>query len=216
MKHFLFFDLDGTLTDSAEGITNCVIHALNKQNWPIPDSDALRRFIGPPLLESFQAIAGMSEPQARQAIRDYRERYASVGLFENRAFDGITDMLADLQRAGKHLFMVTSKPEPYSVRIAERFGLLPYLDSVCGATLDGRINSKDAVVQLALERAGHPDPADVEMIGDRLHDVEGARVHGIECTYVLYGFGTREEAESHRAARIAATVDELHALLLTL
>ncbi len=216
MKQFFYIDLDGTLTDSAEGILNCVTYALNKQDWPIPDADALRRFIGPPLVESFQDIAGMTEAQAQQATRDYRERYSTVGLFENRAYDGIPDMLADLQRAGKHLFMVTSKPEPYSIRIAERFGLLPYLECICGATLDGRINSKESVVQLALSRAGNPAPSDIEMIGDRLHDIEGARAHGIDCTYVLYGFGDREEAERHRAAHIVSTVDELRRHLLAL
>ncbi|HIV68375.1 MAG TPA: HAD hydrolase-like protein [Candidatus Butyricicoccus stercorigallinarum] len=216
MKDILFFDLDGTLTDSGEGITNCVIHALRQQRWPIPDRDSLRRFIGPPLIESFQGIAGMSAAQAAQAVTDYRARYSTVGLFENRAYDGIIDMLAALQAAGKRLFMVTSKPEVYSVRIAERFGLAPYLEQICGATLDGRINSKDAVVRLALERAGNPDPSTVEMIGDRLHDVEGARQYGIDCTYVLYGFGTREEAEAHRAAHIVATVDELREHLLAL
>lgn len=216
MKHILFFDLDGTLTDSGEGITNCVIHALKLQNWSIPDMEQLRRFIGPPLIDSFQEIAGMSEQQALQAVRDYRARYSTVGLFENRVYDGIIDMLADLKKAGKTLFMVTSKPEEYSIRIAERFGLSPYLDCICGATLDGRINSKEAVVRLALERAGHPDVSNVEMIGDRLHDIEGSRACGIDCTYVLYGFGTRAEAEAHHAAHIVETVEALHQHLLRL
>ena len=216
MKHIIFFDLDGTLTDSGEGITNCVIHALQKQDWPIPDSNSLRRFIGPPLIDSFQGIAGMDAAQAAQAVKDYRARYSTVGLFENRAYDGIVDTLAALKAAGKRLFMVTSKPEEYSIRIAERFGLVPYLEDICGATLDGRINTKDAVVRMALERAGQPNPADVEMVGDRLHDVEGARKYGIDCTYVLYGFGTREEAEAHHAAHIVATVDELREHLLAL
>ena len=216
MKHILFFDLDGTLTDSGEGIINCVIHALKLQNWHIPDIDVLRRFIGPPLIDSFQELTSMNEAQAAQAVRDYRARYSTVGLFENRAYDGVVPMLADLKQAGKTLFMVTSKPEEYSIRIAERFGLAPYLDCICGATLDGRINSKEAVVRLALERAGYPDVTDIEMIGDRLHDVEGARACGIDCTYVLYGFGTREEAEAHHAAHIVDTVAALHQHLLTL
>lgn len=216
MKHILFFDLDGTLTNSAEGITKCVVHALQRQNWPIPDDVVLRRFIGPPLIDSFQRFCGMTQAQAQQAIGDYRARFASIGLFENYAYPGIVDMLADLRHAGKRLFMVTSKPEPYSIRIAERFGFSPYLEHICGATLDGRINSKDAVVRLALERAGHPNPTDIEMIGDRLHDIEGARVYGIDCTYVLYGFGSREEAEAHNAAHIVATVDDLHRHLLAL
>ncbi len=216
MKHIFFFDLDGTLTDSGEGIIHCVIHALRLQNWPIPNADDLRRFIGPPLVDSFKEIAGMSEEQALRAVRDYRARYSTIGLFENRAYDGIIDMLADLKKAGKTVFMVTSKPEEYSVRIAERFGLAPYLDCICGATLDGRINSKEAVVRLALERAGYPDVHTIEMIGDRLHDIEGSRACGIDCTYVLYGFGTRAEAEAYHAAHIVETVEDLHRHLLNL
>lgn len=216
MKHILFFDLDGTLTDSGEGITNCVKHALTKQDWPIPADSELRKFIGPPLMDSFQNITGMNVEQATQAVIDYRERYSTIGLFENRAYDGVVNMLAKLKKAGKRLFMVTSKPEIYSTQIAERFGLAPYLDEICGATLDGRIGSKDQVVALALERAGNPDPSEIEMIGDRLHDVEGSRMYGIDCTYVLYGFGTREEAETYHAAHIVETVDELYHHLLTL
>lgn len=216
MKHILFFDLDGTLTDSGEGIINCVIHALNQQDWPIPDSAALRHFIGPPLMESFQSIAGMRAAQAQKAVSDYRERYASVGLFENRVYPGIPAMLNSLRQAGKRLFMVTSKPEPYSIRIAEHFGLLPYLEQICGATLDGRINSKAAVVRLALSRAGEPDPSQVEMIGDRLHDIEGARQYGIDCAYVLYGYGDRAEAEAYHASHIVSTVEELQHYLLSL
>lgn len=209
MKYIIFFDLDGTLTDSGEGITKCVIHALKKQDLPIPDSSTLRRFIGPPLIDSFQTLTGMNPEQAAQAVIDYRERYAAIGLFENHAYTGVTDMLAALKSAGKQLFIVTSKPEVYAIRIAERFGFMPYLDGIYGATLDGRINTKDAVVRLALEQTGHPSPADIEMVGDRLHDVEGARKYGIDCTYVLYGFGSREEAEAHHAAHIVGTVDEL-------
>ncbi|MDO4286434.1 MAG: HAD hydrolase-like protein [Eubacteriales bacterium] len=216
MKQFLFFDLDGTLTDSAEGILNCVKHALDLQNWPYPDEENLRRFIGPPLIDSFQHITGMTEKQARQAVRDYRARYSVDGLFENRVFDGIPEMLADLQKAGKHCYMVTSKPEAYSIRIADRFGLTPYLEQICGATLDGKMDKKEQIVHMALERAGNPDPSVVEMIGDRLHDVVGARKHGIDCTYVLYGFGSRAEAEEYQAAHIVETVDDLHAFLFNL
>lgn len=216
MKNYLFFDLDGTLTDSAAGITGCVVHALKKQNRPIPDDDTLRRFIGPPLIDSFQDITGMNAEQAARAVRDYRERYSTIGLFENRAYDGIIEVLAEVRRTGKHLFIVTSKPEEYSVRIAQRFGLSPYFEQICGATLDGSINEKRDVVAMALRRAGNPAPSEVEMIGDRMHDVEGARANGIECTYVLYGFGTRAEAEAHRAAHIVETIDDLRRHLLSL
>lgn len=216
MKRFLFFDLDGTLTDSAEGILNCVKHALDLQNWPYPDEENLRQFIGPPLIDSFQEIAGMTKEQAQKAVQDYRARYSVSGLFENRVFDGIPEMLADLQKEGKHCYMVTSKPEEYAVRIADRFGLTPYLEHICGATLDGQLNKKEQIIQLALEIAGDPAPEDVEMIGDRLHDVVGAQKNDIDCTYVLYGFGSRAEAEKYHATHIVETVADLHKLLLHL
>ena len=111
MKHYFFFDLDGTLTDSAEGIINCVKHALDLQTWPYPSPEELRRFIGPPLIESFQHIAGMNAQQAKQAVHDYRERYSVAGLFENRVFEGIPELLKDLKQSGRHCYMVTSKPE---------------------------------------------------------------------------------------------------------
>ncbi len=216
MKRYFFFDLDGTLTDSEQGILNCVEYALEAQGIHWPDRASLRPFIGPPLIESFQTICGLDEAHAEQAVRKYRERYADIGLFENRVYDGILDVLKALTAAGRHCFLATSKPEDYSVRIAERFGLAPYLEQICGATLDGRINSKDAVVKLALERAGNPDPSEVQMIGDRYHDVVGARKHGIDCTYVLYGFGSREEAEQYHAKYIIERVDQLTAHLLAL
>ena len=216
MKHYFFFDLDGTLTDSAEGIINCVKHALELQNWPCPSPKELRRFIGPPLIDSFQHIAGMNAQQARQAVHDYRERYSVVGLFENRVFEGIPELLKDLKQSGRHCYMVTSKPEEYSIRIADRFGLTPYLEQICGATLDGKMDAKEQIVHMALERAGNPDPSDVEMIGDRLHDVVGSRKYGIDCTYVLYGFGSRAEAEEYQAAHIVETIDDLRQLLFRL
>lgn len=216
MKDYFFFDLDGTLTDSEEGILNCVEYALAEQGISVDDRSSLKPFIGPPLIDSFQAVCDLDYEHAKQAVAKYRERYSTVGLFENRAYDGIHDVLKVLNNAGKHCFMATSKPESYSIRIAERFGLAPYLEQICGATLDGKINSKDAVVRLALERAGSPDPSRVQMIGDRYHDIVGARACGIDCTYVLYGFGSREEAEQYNAAYIIDTVDELTEHLLSL
>ncbi|MGN1014365.1 MAG: HAD hydrolase-like protein [Butyricicoccus sp.] len=216
MKDIFLFDLDGTLTDSQEGILNCVQYALNDQGINWPDRSTLRPFIGPPLIESFQAICGMDYSHAEQAVRKYRERYSEVGLFENRVYEGILELLNAVKRAGKQCIMATSKPEEYSHRIAERFGLSAYLDDICGATLDGRINSKESVIRLALERAGQPDPSRVHMIGDRKHDVLGARACGIDCTYVLFGFGSREEAEQCEAAYIVETVEELKQHLLQL
>lgn len=216
MKDILLFDLDGTLTDSQEGITRCAEYALNAQGISVPDRTALRPFIGPPLIESFQTLCGLDYEHAEQAVRKYRERYAEIGLFENRVYPGILDLLRTLNEAGKHCLMATSKPESYSKRIADRFGLSPYLEYICGATLDGRINSKDAVIRLALERLGQPELSRVHMIGDRSHDVRGAHSCGITCTYVLFGFGSREEAEHVQADYIVETVEALKDHLLAL
>lgn len=216
MKDYYLFDLDGTLTNSGEGILRSVEYALNELGAPVPDRASLRPFIGPPLIDSFQLICGLSPEMAERAVKKYRERYSEVGLFENMVYDGMHDVLRALNTAGKHCFMATSKPEVYSRRIAERFGLTPLLEEICGSTLDGRINSKESVVRLALERAGHPDPARVHMIGDRRHDVEGSRACGIDCTYVLFGFGSRKEAEECGAAYIIETPQQLTDHLLSL
>ncbi len=216
MKDYYLFDLDGTLTNSGEGILRSVEYALRELHVPVPDRDALRPFIGPPLIDSFQFICGLSPEMAQRAVEKYRERYSEVGLFENEVYDGMHDVLHALNAAGKHCVMATSKPEVYSRRIAKHFGLASLLEEISGSTLDGRINNKEAVIRLALERAGHPDSSRVHMIGDRRHDVDGARACGIDCTYVLFGFGSRAEAEKCGAAYIVETPQQLTAHLLSL
>ncbi len=216
MKDLFLFDLDGTLTNSEEGILRSVEYALSELGVPLPERTVLRPFIGPPLIESFQHICGLNYEMADLAVRKYRERYSEIGLFENQVYDGIPTVLRALNRAGKRCFMATSKPEPYSRRIADRFNLSPLLEEICGATLDGHINSKESVIRLALKRAGYPDVSRVHMIGDRRHDVEGSRACGIDCTYVLYGFGSREEAVNCGAAYIVETPDQLTNHLLSL
>jgi phosphoglycolate phosphatase len=216
MKDILLFDLDGTLTDSQEGITRCVEYALNDQGIEVADRSTLLPFIGPPLIDSFQRFTSLDEPHAQQAVRKYRERYAEIGLFENRVYPGILELLQAMNAAGKHCLMATCKPESYSIRIADRFGLSPYLEHICGATLDGKILTKEAVVRRALERAGSPDLSRVHMIGDRSNDVLGSRACGVDCTYVLYGFGSREEAVACQSAYIVDTVEELKQHLLAL
>ena len=216
MKDILFFDLDGTLTDSQEGITRCVEYALNDQGITVSDRSTLLPYIGPPLIDSFQNYHGMTRVQAERAVAKYRERYADVGLFENRLYPGILDLLRAMNDAGKRCFVATCKPESYSIRIADRFGITPYVERVCGATLDGKILTKEAVVRYALACAGDPELSRVHMIGDRSNDVVGSRACGVDCTYVLYGFGSREEAEAHHAAYILDTVDELKQHLLAL
>ncbi len=214
MKDIFFFDLDGTLTNPKLGITTCVAYALRDQGIEVTDLDTLTPFIGPPLIEGFQAITGLTYEQAERATAKYRERFSVVGLFENEMYDGIIPMLEALRHAGARLFVATSKPEPYSVRIAEHFGFAKYFEQICGATLDGRMNTKDAVIADALHRAGNPDPSRVLMIGDRKHDILGAHKCGIDCAGVLFGFGSREEHEQAGADIILETVTDLHQYLL--
>lgn len=215
MLEYVFFDLDGTLTDPALGITNCIMYALEKMGKEIPQRESLYCFIGPPLLTAFQEYIGMTEDEAREAIRLYRERFSTVGLFENTPYEGIYDALDDIRNSGKKLCVATSKPEEFAVRILEHFDLSKYFDKVCGASMDENRSTKDAVVRYALEQT-ECDPSNVLMIGDRHHDIEGAAVNGIDAVGVLWGYGSREEFVEAGAKYIASTMDEMVNLVKTM
>lgn len=208
MLEYVFFDLDGTLTDPALGITNCIMHSLEKMGREIPPRESLYCFIGPPLLDSYQNYIGMTEEEAREAIRLYRERFSVIGLFENTPYDGIAEALAEVKAMGKKLCIATSKPEEFAVRILEHFDLSKYFDMVCGASMDEGRSTKDAVIRYALDKMGCA-PEEVLMIGDRHHDIDGAAVHGIDAIGVLWGYGSREEFEAARAKYIAADIKEM-------
>ena len=192
----ILFDLDGTLTDSAPGILNSVRYACRKLGLPIPGEETLRRFLGPPLIASF------------------REYFPTKGLFENEVYPGIPALLADIKSAGKTVIIATSKPEAYARRILEHFGLAQYCDFICGATLDETRTDKAEVIAYALETAGITDKSRAVMVGDREHDVLGAKKNGLPCIGAVYGYGTAEELTAAGAAALADTVDELHKLLL--
>lgn len=211
MKHYdyVFFDLDGTLTDPGEGITNSVAYALNKFGIEVTDRAELYKFIGPPLVDSFMEFYGFSQAQAQQALGYYREYYAPHGLLENRVYDGIEALLQELRRRGKHLCLATSKPEKFAREIMEHFGLAPYFDHICGASMDETRNKKGQVIAYALAQCGVTDPGRVVMVGDRKHDVLGAAEHGIDCIGVLFGYGDRAELEGAGAAYIAETVADI-------
>lgn len=213
-KQVIFFDLDGTLTDSAPGILNSVTYALDKFGIEVAHRRELYKFIGPPLLDSFRDYYGMDDARAEQAVAFYREYFAAGGLFENSVYEGIPQLLADLRAAGKTLAVATSKPEVFTHRILERFDLAKYFDFIGAATLDESRNQKHQVVAHTLVLCGHPPLDSVVMVGDRHHDVEGAKVNGLETVGVLYGFGDRAELEQAGAAAIAETVDDLRKLLL--
>ena len=203
------FDLDGTLTDSSLGITNSVIYALKKYGITVEDRRSLYRFIGPPLTDSFRDFYGFSEEKVLEAVRFYREYYRDKGIFENRVYKGMEETLKELKSMEKRLIVATSKPEPFARRIIDHFGLAPYFEYVAGMELDGRRGTKAEVIAYALKACGIGDRSGAVMVGDREHDVDGARKEGLPCIGVLYGFGSREELEKAGAERIISRPEEL-------
>ena len=208
----VLFDLDGTLTDPAEGITNSLMHAQRRLGMAVSPREKLYVFIGPPLIEMFMSEWGLTREESEQALVYYREHFAVKGLFENVPYEGIGETLADLKASGLRLFVATSKPEPLSLRILEHFGLLPYFEGVAGSTLDERRTKKGEVIAYALETF-RLDPSETIMVGDREHDVIGARENGLPCIGVLYGYGSREELTGAGAAALAADLSALSRLL---
>ena len=196
MNHIILFDLDGTLTDPKEGITKSVQHALQAYGIDEPDLDKLCPFIGPPLSDSFKEYYGFSEAQAREAIGHFHEYFTKQGMFENKVYPGIREMLTRLKDAGLTLAVATSKPEPFAIQILEHFDLLSYFTLVGGADMEEIRVRKGDVIAYTLDRLGTtPEESKVIMVGDRKHDVLGARENGLPCAGVLYGYGSREELE---------------------
>lgn len=207
--HTLLFDLDGTITDSSEGITNSVMYALKKFKIEETDREKLYPFIGPPLSDSFQKYYQFSEEKALEAIFCYREYYADKGIYENRVYEGLEETLKGLKKAGKRLIVATSKPEVYARKIMDYFELTPYFDYIAGMELDGGRGSKAEVIEYALDTCKIKDKTKVLMVGDRRHDVEGAHQAGIDCLGVLYGFGSLEELEMAGADGIAEHPEDI-------
>ncbi|MBI5320534.1 HAD family hydrolase [Bradyrhizobium sp.] len=208
----IFFDLDGTLTDPKPGITRSLQYALERLGRPVPAQDELTWCIGPPLRTSLVKLLG-GEEDADRGVALYRERFGDVGLFENSLYPEIEATLAALKPRAR-LFVATSKAHVYADRIIDHFGLRPHFEYVFGAELDGTRAHKGDLLAFALERTG-TDPARAVMIGDRSHDIVGARVNGIGGIGVLYGYGSREELTEAGAAHLCATPrairDHLHA-----
>ena len=214
--HTVLFDLDGTLTDSQEGITKCVHYALQHFGIEETDYEKLKLFIGPPLDDMFMEIYGFTKEQAVEARWKYRERFQTVGMFENSPYEGIIDMLADLKKAGVKLAVATSKPEHFSRKILDKFQMTPYFDAISGADMDGNHVSKPEMIREAMRRLGK-DIQDIEgvlMVGDRKFDVEGAHECGMPCVGVRFGFAKPGELEDAGAEYIVETVAELKQLLL--
>ena len=204
---WVLFDLDGTLTQSEEGIWNCARHTLKTMGLPEPDAATLRKFIGPPLMWSFQNLAGMTEELALQAQEIYRERYNTLGLFENRVYPGIRYALRCLKKSGAQLGVVTGKPEGPTRRILEHFGLAPFFESVVCAT-DNKADKEEMI------RKSLPEGCDEAwMVGDRKFDMEGGKRAGIHTLGVTYGYGSEEELLESGAEKLAHTPREIAEVL---
>lgn len=214
MFDYLFFDLDGTLTDPALGITNSFIHAIKYFGLEVPSYETLCSFIGPPLPDTFKQQFGFSEEKAAEGVKKYREYFSEKGLLENSVYPGIPELLAQLKQQGKKLIVATSKPEEYSVRIIEHFGLAQYFENVCGSLMDESRSKKDEVIAYAIERNGISDKSKILMIGDRKHDILGAKKVGLKSCGVLFGYGSLEELQTAGADFIAQNIQELKEICL--
>jgi phosphoglycolate phosphatase len=209
----VLFDLDGTLTDPKLGITRSIQHALRKRGLPVPDADALAPWIGPPLEQSFRERVGLAPDDAARAVADYREYFEPRGMYENAVYPGIPELLERLRANGVRLALATSKPTLYAERILVHFELAPHFEHVVGSFLDGRRTDKAELVADALALLDGVPRERAVLVGDRRHDLLGARANGIAAIAVGYGYGAREELIDAGAERLAESVAALGRLL---
>ena len=213
MYKYIFFDLDGTLTDPKEGVTNCVKYALEQFGIHETDNSKLMKFIGPPLVYSFREYYGFDEEKALAAVAKYRERFSTVGIFENRVYNGIEDFLQRLVDAGRVLVLATSKPKIFADRIVVKYRLRPYFKLICGSELDGTRNEKNEVIEYAIEKLAIPRDK-ILMVGDRKHDIIGAKKCGIASCGVRFGYAEPGELEDAGADHIADDLNELYKIIV--
>ncbi len=210
MYQTILFDLDGTLTASGEGITKCVQYALEKFGIYEPDLSKLEVFIGPPLKDMMMQYGKLDAIQAEQAVRYYRERYSEKGIFENQPYPHIENLLETLRERGYRLAVASSKPTHYVTQILDYFHLDQYFEVVVGSEMSGKRVRKAEVIEEALSQLGVSNKREnVVMVGDREHDIFGARQAGIDCVAVSYGYGSRTELEQASPAAIVDSVEEL-------
>lgn len=210
MKKLVFFDLDGTLTDSGPGIMNSAAYAFERMGYPVPPSAILRTFVGPPLHESFLRN-GIPAEMAEKAVAVFRERYMPIGKYENTPYEGIRTFLESLKSLGYKLMIATSKPEEIAIEVLEHFDLAKYFDKICGGSMDLSRTSKEAVIAYLLEENGRD--AEMVMVGDTKFDIIGAKRHGIPAIGVSWGYGDVGEMEQAGAAAIAKTPEDLLEIL---
>ncbi len=214
MIKYILFDLDGTLTNPKEGITKSMQYALKYMGIEVEDLDSLCKHIGPPLKDGLKEFWNFNEEEASQAVAKYREEYSVTGIFQNEEYVGMRELLQRLTKAGKQLIVATSKPEVFAKKIMEHFNLAQYFIDICGSNMDYTRAKKGEVIQYALTKNHVTELDQVIMVGDRLHDMVGAKENGIESIGVLYGFGSRDELVQAGAGQIAETVKDLGEILL--
>lgn len=210
---FIIFDLDGTLTDSGAGIIHSVQKTLNQMDWQVPGTEILRRFIGPPLWTSFTHFCAMEPKQANQAVEYFHEIYNSTGIFENKVYEGIPQLLTELQKSGACLAVATSKPRTASDVVLEHFHLKPFFKYISAEDDSERGGGKEARISQVLEESGFPADRAV-MIGDTKFDAAGACKSGTNFIGVLYGFGTKEEMQNESGTQFAENPAQLAKMLI--
>lgn len=203
MYKAILFDLDGTLTESGEGITKSVQYALEKLGRPEEDLEKLKVFVGPPLMEQFMKYAGFDQETARRAVEYYRERYSDVGIYENRLYPGVENMLRTLKGKGYRLAVASSKPEYFVKQILEYFHLTDCFEEIVGSEMNGSRTSKSEVIEETLSRLGMSgNRREAVMVGDREHDIMGAKTCGLDCVAVSYGYGSMDELNAAQPLKI--------------
>ncbi len=215
MKHYthLFLDLDGTLSDSAPGIVRSAQYALEAFGIHVDNLDDLLCFVGPPLEESFQEFYHLTPSQADEAVKVYRRRYEKIGVYENALYPGIPQFLDKARQAGKVLMVATSKPQRMADLVLSHFGIADRFAFV-GGREDSSRRTKEEVIRYVMKENGLTRTEDIVMIGDRKHDVLGAKAVGLDSVGVLYGYGSRDEFQAAGATYIVDTLKELEELLL--
>lgn len=214
MYNTVFFDLDGTLTNPANGITKSVEYALNKWNIKVDNRDDLRCFIGPPLLYSFKEYYGFSDIDAQKAVEYYREYFINGGMLDNVMYDKTEPVLKTLRANNRKMILATSKPEIFAVQILEHFKIDKYFDFICGATLDSARNTKEAVLEYAIKKSGVTELSSAVMVGDRHHDIDGAKYVGIDSIGVDCGFAEKGELKNAGATYIVNELDGILDIIL--
>jgi phosphoglycolate phosphatase len=211
----VLFDLDGTLTDSGLGVANGVKYALKNLGYDVPEGEELHKYLGPPLWSSFKEFAGVKDEEIQEAVKLYRDYYNETGAYENAVFDGIPELLTDLNKAGKRLAVATSKVDYAAVNILRHFNLDHHFDVIAGGDEDGSVRgTKALVIEHALNELSLCDGTSIVMIGDREHDVHGAADHGLPTIGVTWGYAADGELEAAGAVQIVTSVTQLHSALL--